>query len=236
MQVGFSRDGGVTMCSDPTLTALLTQSGRLPLLAPGPEITLANVGSKYQGKPTQLSPSSVAFDRDDPTRIVVASPYGAIVTSQISTDVREGICKLPIWSDLSEWVANIPAYISTVQIANQLLFVATEGQGIQEISSYISGALATWIEKRTQGTSISVIAVLHDGAGNVLPYSRATVKLQPLSLCASMSAISLSLRSDAAGNLFPTSPIPSCSYVATVAVVNDGSHASSITKFKYMVN
>jgi hypothetical protein len=238
MQVGFSRDGGVTMCSDPTLAALLTQSGRLPLPASsGPAETLLAVGSNYHGKPTQLNPTSVAFDRDDPTRVIVASPYGVIVTAQISADVRGGDCQLPTWFDLTESLASIPAYISTVQIANHLLFVGTEGQGVQEVSSYTSALLAAWVEPpQSQGFPQTAIAILHDGAGNTLPFSRATAQLQPISPCSSTTVISLSLRSDAGGNLFPPSPIPACTYVATVAVANDGSHASAITKFRYTVN
>ena len=235
MQIGYSRDGGDTMCSDATLTALLTQSNRLPFLAAGPQDTLGGVGSTYHGRRMQLIPTSVAFDRDDPTRVVVASPYGVVVTAQINTDVRGGVCQQPNWVDLSASVQNITAYISTVQIANHILFVATEGEGLNQVSDFTDGLPAAWIEPHPNGTATSSIAVLHNSVGVALPFSRATIQLEPIEPCALTAPTILNVRSDATGNLFPTSPIPACSYAANVAIANDGSHASAVTKFRYTV-
>jgi hypothetical protein len=235
MQIGYSRDGGATMCSDATLTALLTQSNRLPFSAGGPATTLGNVGSIYHGRSTQLIPTSVAFDRDDPTRVVVASPYGVVVTAQINTDVRGGVCQQPNWLDLSPSIQNITAYISTVQIANHILFVATEGEGVNEVANFTNALPAAWIEPHSSGTATSSIAVLHDSVGNALPFSRATIELEQIVPCGFTGPIILDARSDAAGNLFPTSSIPACSYAANVAIANDGSHASAVTKFRYTV-
>ena len=235
-QVGYSRDGGMTMCNDPSLNALLTATNRFPILQAGPADTLSRMGSTYHGKTSQLIPTSVAFDRDDPTRVVVASPYGIVITAQINTDVRGGTCQQPTWLDITP-ALGLNAYISDVQVANGVLFIATEGQGEFELPNYQGGLLpAAWVQTNSIGTAQGPVASLRDGSGNPVPFSRASVKLTPTTGCSSMSTIGFDTRSDASGNLFPPSALPECQFVTTVSVANDGTHSSAMTKFMYTVN
>ena len=229
-QVGYSRDGGTTMCSDPTLTALLTESGRYPILSDGPSQRLGEVGSTYHGQRKALVPVAVAFDRTDPTRVVIASPFGRLLTAQI----QGSRCEQPTWRDISPAFNHVDAYLSSVQIADGTLFVGTQGQGLFALNNFADAFIATWAEPQATISGGSAVAILHDGHGDLLPWSRASVQLSPMAgatAAPSVASQMLELRSDANGQIHLPGTVANGAYAVTVRIANDGAHAESTTKF-----
>src|SRR6185295_11503674 len=110
--------------NDTVLTALLTASGKFPLIG---SFQGGNGSNLVRGLGNRANPmetlSDMAFDRVQPDRMVASSPFTGVF-------FRSGNGS---WTDLTGYLPRPLAPVSAVGISGPSIYVATEGRGLLRI-------------------------------------------------------------------------------------------------------
>jgi hypothetical protein len=123
--VKVSFDGGANFQDEVTLTALLTGSGTFPFTGnfSGGNGQFVSIGSRANAMGTL---SDMAFYRDNPNRVVAASPFtGVFYTS------GDGC-----WRDLSPYLPRPHTPVSSVGIDCEAIYAGMEGRSLVRIVGY----------------------------------------------------------------------------------------------------
>jgi hypothetical protein len=136
--VEISSDGGQTFSVDSELTNLVTRGGQYPMRNSFSGFNGTNVIGDYAISPMG-NISAIAFSRQDPAQIVVATPYAGLFYRNAHHQ----------WIDCTHYLPTPRSPLSSVAIFGDTLYVATEGRGLLAIGNYQSAVSAPrrWLRR-----------------------------------------------------------------------------------------
>ncbi len=246
-----SIDGGRSFTPDDVLTALVTASGLYPLGPVSPEPRFAEVGSIFHG-PTMCNPCHMAFDRADPNRVAVASPFTGVFYASLPSIVPPGP-----WSWLNaitqtrefSWRAITPClprpfgYVSSLGVDPSTIYVGTEGRGILGVNNPQFAQPAAWLGIESSAAPPSLVVTVRDATGAPVPYARVDAFIMQVTQFAAGAAGSTnvrtfagrpSLRADDQGRVTPTAGLQSPGvYVIDLTFPGDGTLAPFDTTARF---
>jgi hypothetical protein len=230
----ISVDGGGNFCQLPVLTALVTESGRYSLVGTySPGVPFLAVGSLFHGFPLSV-PSHIAFNRNNPSQMLVASPYTGLYFGTVSNGSTEtGNCT-ESWKDITPFLPNSRSYISGSAFFGNGAIVSTEGRGAYAISNIPAAQTASYFESQLSTSMAGQFATLYQGNGTPIPWGSVTItgkNVAPSSL-----PIAAQVRTDANGQLFLSSAFVPGQYVMDLKFLGDGTITPSTVKFELTVN
>jgi hypothetical protein len=178
-----SKNGTPRFCEFSTLGRLVSASGQFPLSGVDrglfdPGSTFATLHGSWHGGATALI-ADVAFDRSNPSRVVVATPRNGVFYGELHKTLRHipgHDCSEPVWHSLQKPTDNF-GYIAGAAMMDGQVYLVTEGRGMFEISNAASGPLASYFDIERAVVNGAKIATLRDGSGAVVPWARYTLRM-----------------------------------------------------------
>jgi len=241
--VGLSRDGGNTFCDSTALTALLTDSGRLPLMSSSAISThFSEVGSTYHGPNggSNLTPVSVDFDRADPLRVYVAGVGARVFTADLRLSPADVLgkvsCPEPVWHDLSSAIKAPLPYLSAIRSDGDKLYLSTQGRGVLEMHELGRARKASWFLSSAKFGATQPLASLQSGAGAIVPYGFVTARFTPMPTCSGASSFEVSQRTGPDGALVISGGATGCEYRVDLEFRSDGETESTSTRIRSTKN
>jgi hypothetical protein len=238
----MSIDRGEHFCDLPALTALVTGSGRYPVVSTvEPHSAFNRVGSRFHGYPLAV-PSDVGFDRHAPSLIAVASPYTGIYVGRLSPINQSrvsGSCsdpgwKEPDWLDLEPYQPRARAYVTGAALIGGGVVVSTAGMSAYAIPGIRAARPASWFSTSATASAAAPIAVLHRAEGSPASWSRVLVTVRQWNDGA-VVLNSRQVRTDLEGNVRLPGPVGPGTYVVSLQFRGDGSVTPSFAKFQLVV-
>ncbi|HLK57681.1 MAG TPA: hypothetical protein VKU00_14035 [Chthonomonadaceae bacterium] len=223
--VKLSLDGGDSFDDEPTLTALLTDSGKYPLTAGeltgnGQDVILATRAIAFG------TLAHMAFNRDHPGAVVAASPFtGVFYASDGHT-----------WRSLTPYLPRPLSAVSAVGLDHAAIYVATEGRSMLHIRNYAAAPLASFFTLSNLSSGATPVATSIENRKSKGENPLATLRnvQVPLAGCAVQVRILQghgellyqgTLKTDAQGRLFAPSKLPPGQY--SVLLRFDGNSISA---------
>ncbi len=234
----ISINAGKEFCDLPGLTALMTESGRYPLVGVyAPNGTFDSLGSRFHGYPFSI-PSHISFSRYSSSQFVVASPYTGLYEGHLSPVGQpkvSGSCtdpgwKEPRWMDLSPFMPGSRSYVSATAIIGDAAIVSTAGRGVYAISGMRLPRPASYFQTLAQARSSDVIASLQTGDGDALPWARVLVTIYERDT-RTLKQNGVQVRTDGSGKLRLPFVLAQGKYVVDLKFVGDGSISPAIAKY-----
>jgi len=232
----ISLNAGSNFCQMPRLTALVTESGRYSLVGSydpdGPDGPFRAVSSRFHGYPLSV-PSHVAFDRHNPSKMLVASPYTGLYLGSVSRlPQNPGVC-FERWNDLTPYLPSSRSYISQSAIFDNAAIVSTEGRGAYEVSKLNAALPASYFEPVSSASVAGQFAILHQTNGPVMPWG--AVLVIGRNLASSDRLLVERIRSDENGRLFLPAGFEPGRYIMDLKFLGDGAITPSTVKFELTV-
>jgi hypothetical protein len=238
----ISIDRGEHFCELPALTALVTGSGRYPVVGTfKPNVAFDRLGSRYHGYPLTV-PSDVGFDRHVLSQVAVASPYTGIYVGRLSPLNQprvSGSCadpgwREPDWLDLEPYEPRARAYITGAALIGGGVVASTAGLSAYAIPNARNALPGSWFATSTTANASAPIAVLHRADASALPWARVLVSLRGWNDDALVLNNSR-VRTDLQGNVRLAGPVAPGTYAASLQFPGDGAVTPSFAKFQLTI-
>jgi hypothetical protein len=213
----MSSDGGFSFQDAPVINSLITGSGRFPLT--GSFAGGNNAHVVIGGKTSLATLVDVAFSREHPEEMLIASPFTGVFYS--SGDGH--------WRDLSAYLPQPRTPVSAVGMDCEAAYVAMEGRSVVRIRGYRDAPLAGYflpVAAPTVGSRLATLLVSPEQ-----PVAAAAVQLE-ITTPAGAVVFTGNLRTDARGALLLPN-IADGTYVAHLHSTATATVAPAETSFAF---
>jgi|GEM_PF-6514160 len=232
--IQISVDGGGSFCQLPVLTALVTESGRYALVGEyNPDLVFEAASGRFHGFPLSV-PSHIAFNRRNPSQMLVASPYTGLYLGTVAKNPTGTPGCNESWQDLTPYLPSSRSYISASGFIQNAAFVSTEGRGAYEISNLAAAQPASFFDPVSSTSVGGEFATLHQGNGNPLPWGAVLVNAR--NVASPGVPITAEIRADGSGGLFLPNRVTPGLYILDLKFLGDGAITPSTVKFELIVN
>jgi len=233
--VQITLDGGGRFCPLPALSALVTESGRYSIVtAYSPAGAFGAVRSAFHGNPLSV-PSHVAFNRQDPTQLMVSSPYTGLFRGSVSAVPGPPARCSESWSELTRTLPVSQSYISGSTFVADAAIVSTEGRGVYAIAQADSAKPATFFQTVSSASSTDPVARLFRADQSPVAWGRVQVTARTADATNALLINRAQIRTDESGDVFLPSKLSPGKYVLDLSFVGDGVLAPSAAKFFFTV-
>jgi hypothetical protein len=165
--------------------------------------------------------SAMAFNPDNPSEVVAASPYtGVFYTNGDGT-----------WRDLTPALPRPLTSVSSVAISNDAVYLATEGRGILGIAGFRNASLASYFDVDKTANSSGLIATLRDS--RMIPLASAAVHLR-ITTTDGTAVYDANVNTNASGQLFLPQGVAPGTYVFALQFAGNANIAASETGFVHV--
>lgn len=240
--ISFTTDG-INFTPDEALTALATRSGQYPLGSFYPVTAFGIVGNAFHGTAMYV-PSQIAFNPDNPSEIVVASPFTGVFFANIARgcfNTSSVISREERWKDLSPFLPRPCAYICSVGFNHANVIIGTEGSGVLEIQNVAAAPPASYIDPvRTLVANTQSLGTLRDATSEPVPYCLVTIAIEKINSPAAGSIFfeereiitrNQQVITDSAGQIIFARVLDAGNYIIRLNFPGDGSLASCSANF-----
>jgi hypothetical protein len=232
--IQISVDGGGSFCQLPVLTALVTESGRYALVGEyDPDLVFEAASGRFHGFPLSV-PSHIAFNRRNPSQMLVASPYTGLYLGTVAKNPTGTPGCNESWQDLTPYLPSSRSYISASGFIQNAAFVSTEGRGAYEISNLAAAQAASFFDPVSSTSVGGEFATLHQGNGNPVPWGAVLVNAR--NVASPGVPITAEIRADGSGGLFLPNRVTPGLYILDLKFLGDGAITPSTVKFELIVN